>query len=651
MSHAEIARHVERIQSIVAGPESSVNAESSYISQSWRRCLIGHKLDPSRPCRPVIMDRAELKPRQERLERLLSIATSEMTNLYQQLAGSGYAILLTDADGVVLNYVGDPSFNDEATHAGLTNGALWDESVQGTNGMGTCLVERKPLVVHHNEHFLAKNTSLTCSAAPIRDPGGNLVAVLDASSRSAMAQQHTMVLVNMSAQLIENRLFLCTYRNQYIARFHSRAEFVSTLGEGILAFDGAGRILGATRSALFQLDLRSQNEIIGKPITDIFTIPLDSLLGYATHQPFQGVLYCARDGRRFFALLQRTDWEHWRPTRRDQSTTRHERPGSPAIAGFEGLEFGDPRVAGNISRAKQLIHSNIPLLLYGETGSGKGVFAKALHAYSERAEKPFVAVSCASIPETLIESELFGYKAGAFTGANRRGSRGKIVHADGGTLFLDEIGDMPLTLQARLLRVLEEKEVVPLGDAASIKVDIAIISATHRDLKQLIQQGRFREDLYYRLCGMVLTLPPFRERTDKQRLIEHLLRLEQGCEPTIKMDYDAMQLLMQYNWPGNVRELCNTLRTMIALCHNHHITAADVCEVLHPDNVEAATAGEQVDAVKGQFSNPLAAAEYAALLRELESARWNISKLARKCNVSRNTLYRKMKRFGITPPR
>ncbi|MEJ2058922.1 MAG: sigma-54-dependent Fis family transcriptional regulator [Gammaproteobacteria bacterium] len=651
MPNPELVSHIEKIQSAVSQNGGIHNVEP-YISESWRRCLVEHQLDPSKRRQAEIIERSQLKERRQQLERLLSIATTEMTNLYQQVAGSGYAILLTDADGVVLNYVGDAEFNDQASDSGLMNGAIWSEQAQGTNGMGTCLIEGKPVIVHQDEHFFAKNTTLTCSAAPICDPDGNLIAVLDASSASRMAQQHTMALVNMSAQLIENCVFSCAYRDQYIARFHSRAEFVNTLGEGALSFDGAGRILGANRSALFQLGLNSRDDITGKQISEIFDIPLATLMDQAMRQPFHPMpLHYTPDGKRFFAMLQRPERDKG-STRASKSTICHEPP-EVETANFhlEQLEFGDPRIANAIRRAKKLVGREIPLLLSGPTGTGKGLFAKALHMYSNRADKPFVPVNCAAIPETLIESELFGYKPGAFTGANRQGSRGKIVLANGGTLFLDEIGDMPLALQARLLRVLEDKEVVPLGAESPIKVDINVISATHRDLKELIQLGEFREDLYYRLHGMALSLPPLRDRADKQHLIEHILKREQNGRQDIQIDPDAMLLLMQYSWPGNVRELRYTLRTMIALCSNNRITASDLPEDLRLHNSVAVVSSGQTEAIKEQLRNPLTTAEYTVLLQELESMRWNIAKVARKFNVSRNTLYRKMKRFGITPPR
>ena len=296
----------------------------------------------------------------------------------------------------------------------------------------------------------------------------------------------------------------------------------------------------------------------------------------------------------------------------------------------------------NIEQATKLLERDIPFIILGETGTGKDRFAKAVHMAGPRRDKPFVAVNCASIPETLIESELFGYRAGAFTGASREGSRGKIVQSHGGTLFLDEIGDMPLPLQARLLRVLEEREVTPLGGEAPIKVDIHLISATHQDLKQRVAEGLFREDLYYRLHGISLVMPPLRNREDRLTLINHLLEQEAGGFGRISIEPEALQVLDAYDWPGNIRQLRNLLRALVGLCEGGIIRLADLpAELFSGDNETHAT----------RPSNPLDIAERDAVLRELESVHWNVTRVASKLNLSRNTLYRKMKRFGIKPPR
>lgn len=647
MGNLKPSEHARRIHATVQGEDQGFQGINTEVIRSWERCLNDYHLDPERRRPPVVLSREDLEERQEKLSPLLAIAKAEMTNLYQQVAGSGYAILLTDVDGVVLNYVGDPQFTDAAMRNGLHVGAVWSEADQGTNGMGTCIVEQKPLIIHQDDHFLVHHTGLTCSAAPIRDPSGNMMAVLDASSESRMAQQHTMALVKMSAQMIENRLFLCAFKDHFIVRFHSRPEFVSTLGEGALALDHTGAIRGANRSALFQLG-RSYEELCGLAVESVFKESMPMLIDMARRQFYHPVpLHSAEDGRRFFGIMQLPAGgeETCRPVVVRGETRA---PAPPGGADLDRLDLGDPIMARNIRRAKKLIDRNIPLLLYGETGTGKGMFAKAFHDASARRDKPFVAVNCASIPETLIESELFGYKPGAFTGANRRGSRGKILQADGGTLFLDEIGDMPLHLQARLLRVLEEKEVVPLGGETPERVDIAIISATHRDLTQLIAEGQFREDLYYRLHGIALTMPPLRERKDRRALINDIVAREASEGESWQIDEQAMELLLSYDWPGNIRQLCNTLRAVMALCDDFTIHADDL-----PDELRRGTPLPQLreEPPEARADDPLGEAERTALLNELESMRWNVAKVARKLNLSRNTLYRKMKRHGIRPPR
>ncbi|HTT03436.1 MAG TPA: sigma 54-interacting transcriptional regulator [Steroidobacteraceae bacterium] len=318
---------------------------------------------------------------------------------------------------------------------------------------------------------------------------------------------------------------------------------------------------------------------------------------------------------------------------------------------LEELAGEDPQMLRNVRCAHRITDSNVSVLIQGPTGSGKEAFAHAMHVVSRRADRAFVAVNCAAIPETLIESELFGYKSGAFTGARREGMRGRILQASGGTLFLDEIGDMPLALQSRLLRVLEAQEISPLGSETTIKVQLHVIAASHRNLREMIARGTFREDLYYRLNGITLELPPLRSRADKERLIRHALAAETCNGRPAAIERDALQRLLSYPWPGNIRELRNVIRTALAICEGGVVRHIDLPREIRDEALEW-VAGSQpgaAGAMSGGMAppNPLHMAERAALLRIIEDYRGNMTQVAAQLGMSRNTLYRRIKRHGI----
>ena len=640
-------RVTEHVRSVYSVLSEMPRQPHDLVSRSWIRCINEYGLDPGRVRDPGQVAAAELSERGGRLEGLVACARFEMANLYQQLADTQTTVVLTDADGVLLSVVGEPGYSREAARLGLREGAVWSEQEQGTNGMGTCLVERAPVVIHRDQHFLARNIELTCTAAPIFDGGGRLAAVLDVSSRSPLPQQHSAVLVNMSAQMIENRALLARHQGDYIVRFHSRPEFIYTLHEGELALGQDGRVTAANRNALFQLGFASFEEVAGCEIATLFGTSVVDLATRSAAASFHPVpVYGTRQGARFFAVAQQPE-RAGRQLRVFTDRRPAGRPEAPQDVRLAQMEFGDARMAHNLRCAQRVLDRDIAILLHGETGTGKEVFAKAIHGASCRASGPFIAVNCASLPESLIESELFGYRSGAFTGASREGRRGKICQSNGGTLFLDEIGDMPLALQARLLRVLEDRMVVPLGGEAPVSVDFRLISATHRDLKEMVAQGQFREDLYYRLQGIVLQLPPLRERGDRRELILHTLAEEAADPDAVSIEPRAMSALEGYAWPGNLRQLRNTLRTALALCDGGVITLADLpAEMRQPGN-EPAQGAPPAQEMPQDRLNSLEAAERDALIRELERHRWNISSLAQQLKTSRNTIYRKMKRLDI----
>jgi transcriptional regulator of acetoin/glycerol metabolism len=635
MHDNHLSRHAQQVLTVTQG-KSHLHGPGSdpSIARSWLRCLEDYHLDPALTMAPTVLEHGRVLESRERLQHVLQIAGNEMTSLHQQLSGAGHAVLLTDARGVILNCVTAPAERKIFERAGLWLGADWSEACEGTNGIGTCLVERQSLTIHQDEHFRGRHTGLTCSASPVFDPHGELLAVLDVSSArhevSRQSQFHTMALVNLSAKMIESCYFLRYFDNQWLLRFHLQAESVGLFSEGLLAFDGEGRISAVNQSALNLLG-HVRGGLLGKPVEAFFDCSLDELLGRASANATASWPLRTRDGRRLFAVLRGQPRSIPAPV--VQSPAVAERPR------LSGICLGDVALQEDFRKALRVFERDVPLLINGETGSGKEAFAKAVHQASQRAEKSFVALNCAAIPESLIESELFGYRGGSFTGARKEGMRGKLQQADGGTLFLDEIGDMPLSMQTRLLRVLEDRQVVPIGGEPE-SVNVRIISATHRNLLERVRDGSFREDLYYRLNGLEVALPALRERSDKSQLLDFLLAEEAGGE-TVLIDATARQALLDFAWPGNVRQLRNVLRTLAALCDGGRIGLEDLPAMIRQGRPVTVATVEEPSAY------PLDDAERLALLAALEQQRWHMTHTAEQLGVSRNTLYRKLRKHGI----
>jgi transcriptional regulator of acetoin/glycerol metabolism len=544
---------------------------------------------------------------------------------------------------------------------------------EGTNGIGTCITVDRPVTVHRSEHFRARHIGLSCSGAPIHDPSGALLAVLDASTVDARdthaSQAHTMALVNMSAQLIEKCIFLQHHQGANVVRFHGRPELVNLLHDGSLALGPNGMVIAADATAARLLAARGRQDLVGRTLEQIFDTRIEDL--YAPVGTRQA-LWPVRDtrlGRRFFASLHMgstTSGHHL--TRTNEPVRVGARPDSvqatrTADTGhktrsvrtltLENLAGNDDHMSAVIRKASRIASSSLPVLIQGPTGSGKECFARALHAASSRGNRPFVAVNCAALPETLIESELFGYGPGAFTGARKEGRKGKIVQSSGGTLFLDEIGDMPLLLQTRLLRVLEEQEVIPLGAETAVPVDLRVICASNRDLRGLLASGGFREDLYYRLNGITLQLPPLAARADKDQLIRRILAEEAGSERSNSIDGAALRCLAEYRWPGNIRELRNVIRSAFAICDDNIIRLSDLPSELrdHCPTGDRTPPAPTAASIQEPTINPLAYAERETLLRVIRANRGNLCVTAKQLGMSRNALYRRLKRHRITVDR
>ncbi len=607
-----------------------------------------------------------LSEMRERNGHLLGHARGAMGDLAGQIGDSGCIVILSDAAANVLEIQGDPEFGRAAAYAGLRLGAAWREDLRGTNAIGVALHEAAPAEIVGSEHYLDCCAFLTCAAAPIRDAQGRIMGALAIAGHVLAHQEHTASLVRMGTRLIERRLFEVECADAWLVGLSARPEELSTLQEGLLAFSHEGRLQAADATAARQLAI---------PPARLSQLEFEMLF----HESFDR-LAAHLPGRSHGPLgLTRHDTSRWlarvvppRGQRHDPDPPplrpSHARRGRRVEAGagqtltLDDFTDTDPRMRAATERAARVAGKDIPLMILGESGVGKERFARACHLGGPRRDKPFVAVNCAAIPETLIESELFGYAPGAFTGARRDGHKGRIEQASGGTLFLDEIGDMPLALQTRLLRVLQERQVEPLGAAGPIPVDLAVVCATHSDLQAAVRVGQFRADLYFRIAGLIVTLPSLRERTDLAQLIREVIDDESGAPGQIAIADAALDALMRHRWPGNIRELVNTIRLALALLDArerciglHHLQESIVGELAgaaaDADGPHAAPAAPAAAGAAGEPAAPLEAGvpslkrlECEAIQACLDACGGNVSQAARQLGISRNTLYRKLGR-------
>jgi len=575
---------------------------------------------------------------------LFAHARPVMENLHAQIADTQSLVLLTDADGVILHSIGDADFIEKANRVALCTGVSWAEGARGTNAIGTALASGQAVAVHGAEHFLRANHILTCSCAPIIDPFGRTLGTLDVSGDPRGFSPHTLALVRMSAQLIENHLFANQCAEALRLRFHAHEDCVDSLFAGLVAFGPDGGLIAANRSAQFQLGA-TFDALQHQGCDALFGMHFGQLAQQAARAPGAPFRLTLSTGVRVlarceFAETHKTAIAVAPPA---PAALRTRAPDPDAIT-FATLDTGDARMAAVLERVAKIRGRDLPLLILGQTGTGKEWLARALHQASPRADGPFVAVNCAALPDSLIEAELFGYEDGAFTGARKRGSPGKIAQADGGTLFLDEIGDMPLAQQVRLMRVLQERAVMPLGGARAVPVDVRVVCATHRDLRAMIAEGTFREDLFYRINGLAVTLPALAARTDLPALVERILARLARSEPMpTRLATDVLDAFMRHRWPGNLRQMTNVLRTAGMLAEDEaEITLAHLPDDFWLDCDDAPTA--EAAPADTREATTLQSHQAAVIDAVLARHGGNVSAAARELGLARNTVYRYLRR-------
>ncbi|MGH8434324.1 MAG: sigma-54-dependent Fis family transcriptional regulator [Pseudomonas sp.] len=595
------------------------------IDASWRRS-IGHGLSciDEETVGLHLSNDLELLLAQNRM--LIDAATPELEYLIAQ-QGKGGLIVLGNADATVLAVEGQTEYLKAFELRDLAPGSCWSEALRGTNAVGTAVVEGRPTLINCGEHYLDRLSRFSCTSVPIRNPQGQVIGVIDVTREGVLTQpQDSLATLMLAASNIEGRLFGAFYPEQIILAFHSRQQYLGSAWHGLLALSLEGEVLAANEQACDLLKL-PRASLIGRRSQDF----LGGRSGQFMSRLLQGAVSSVQtaSGEFFFKALQ---------------IPRYASMAGPAAAPkapapkrllLEELAGNNSRFARSLRMAQQGLAGGLPVLLLGETGTGKEVVARALHQAGARADKAFVAVNCAAIPEGLIESELFGYREGAFTGSRKGGMLGRLLQANGGTLFLDEIGDMPLSLQARLLRVLQERKVAPLGAGEELDIDVAVICATHRDLKQLVQEKSFREDLYYRVNGVSLRLPALRERDDIDGLIGAVLS-KLGASH-IRLDQELGELLANYDWPGNIRQLEMVLRATLAMREGAETELG--LEHLTDSLLDDLTASCR------QPCSRIRENELELIRSSLDRHHGNVSAAADSLGISRATLYRKLKQF------
>ncbi len=613
---------------------------SEVILDSWVRCM--HTgLQAAASMAIQVVPEADLSLRRERAEYVRRLARAELETLSQQIAGSNFLLAFADQEGVILDLYADNRFAMSGDAAGIVAGSRWSEDLCGTNGLGTALASAQSVAVSGMEHYFHSLGQISCTATPVRDAAGAVVGVLDASSYFESRQRHTQALVQMAAAHIENGLLVHQMRQQLVLAIHPRAEYLGTLSAGLLAFDDQGRLQAANAHATRLL--AGLDATRGSAFEALFGEPFEHLLAR---------LHVGNDARLRDALgssLVASVVSRPPPQRRGITSVPRARPPLTPIAQvappvhvgaakpLPALVMQDEGVAEAMRMTHAAVRIQVPILIYGETGTGKEVLAREAHARSGRRGE-FIAVNCAAIPDELFEAELFGHVGGAFTGARREGGSGLISAADGGTLLLDEIGDLPLPLQGALLRFLDDQHVRPVGATRSHRVDVQLLAASNLDLDDAVVARRFREDLLYRLNVVTVRLPPLRERSDFAVAARSMLA---AIDTQATISDAAVARLALHGWPGNFREL-RSLLTRVLL---------DQGLAARPARIDIGQLAAHLPAAAmAPHASALQHGATELVRREYERCGRSVSRTSRSLGISRTTVYRHL-RDGPAAPR
>lgn len=633
-------------------PENNLFIKNE-VKDSWDRSY-NYAVSPHLKKNHFLLSEEELKKKRENSKHLIEIALPTMQSLYEFVKESGFIVVLSDADCVMLLIMGDQEGLNFARRGNVIEGSIWKEELIGTNAICLAIIENKPIQILGYEHFGIYGYNATCSSAPIHGPDFNIIGVLNITGPFDKVHYHTLGMVVAGVDAIEKQMALKKTLEENILAHKYKTYIVESMREGVLAIDIFGYIIHINRSAASLLHL-NEKDVAGCKLADL-------LVENETNQHFINLIRSKR------CLVDTSV----------TIVTKQERikciVNSNPIIDHDGTEHGKVIILQKYKRAGELYsHLVIPrstvtfddligqednflnalrlaraasagdctVLLLGESGTGKDLFAQVIHNASIRAKQPFIPINCSTIPRDLITSELFGYDEGAFTGAKRGGNPGKFQLADQGTIFLDEIGDMPVDLQATLLRVLEERQIIRLGGKEYNPINVRIIAATNKDLDVEIKKGYFRQDLFFRLSVMTIHLPPLRERKGDierlalyflKRISERLGKKIHGFAPEVKNAF------LDYTWPGNIRELNNVIEAAVNLTNGEFITLEFLPPALTNLNGYKPTKNTKIESIQTMEEK---------IIRNCLIMCKNKSEASRHLGISRSTLYRKIKEYGL----
>ena len=615
------------------------------ISMSHKRSK-DYGVDRERKFSKKMLSSEELEKRLNDSRELISIAVPYIEMINSSIDNKDFIIVLTDEKGCILYITGDETIVQEFKKINLIIGAYMDEKSIGTNAMGTAIEEDKPVQITAEEHYIEAFQTLTCSAAPIHNASGGIIGTLNLTGASSKKHPHTLGMVMIGVKAIENEIHKNKTSKVLKESYNYMESLIDNMSKGIIMVDTDGviRNINTLGADIFN---KEKLEVIGKSIENIVPdfkniimileddkehkkeIKLKHFCQYKTVLTFKAIKLKDKVIGTLILMQEEKDVEKVKNT--------------GAFYNFDDIIGESAAIKNVITNCKLISNSPSTVLIQGESGTGKEILAQAIHNYSHRRNNNFVAINCGAIPENIIESELFGYEDGTFTGGKKGGKRGKFELAHEGTLFLDEIGEMPIDMQVKILRVLQEGRITRLGGDKEIPVDVRVIAATNRDLKEEIKKGKFREDLYYRLCVIPVVLPPLRERRgDVTRLIQFFLRVKalkiDKSVPTL--DEGLYESLIHYNWPGNIRELENCIENIVNLggkisfdLFSKEQNAIDIDDT-GDDELQISTCN-------------LEEIEKRVIEKAIKLYDKNMTKVAVALGISRNTLYLKVKKYGI----